>query len=129
MEFHYSVSTKQTVDEAVSTLEQQLKEYKFGLLWDFDLQAKLQEKGVDSYNTAYRILEVCNPGEAAKVLNIDKLAGYFLPCKIVVYDKGGQTQIGMARPTAIIGLLGDPQLEAIAKDIEERLIQAIDKSL
>jgi uncharacterized protein (DUF302 family) len=63
------------------------------------------------------------------VLNENEMAGYFLPCKIVVYEDNGQTKIGMPRPTALISLLNDEKMNLFAKDIEDRLISCIDKSL
>jgi uncharacterized protein (DUF302 family) len=63
MDFHYSVVTDKTVDEAVKAVEESLRANKFGVLWQLDLPAKLQEKGVD-FNIPYRVLEVCNPQEA-----------------------------------------------------------------
>lgn len=63
------------------------------------------------------------------MLNENELAGYFLPCKIVVYEGNGQTKIGMPRPTALISLLNDEKMKLFAKDIEDRLISCIDKSV
>lgn len=128
MNFHYTVTTKQSVDEAVATLEAKLKENKFGVLWQLDLPAKLQEKGVDSYTLPYRILEVCNPAVAATVLNQNELAGYFLPCKITVFESEGQTKIGMPRPTALISMLDDKALKKTAEEIEAILIRVLDES-
>lgn len=128
MDFHYTIETNKTVDEAIEALEQNMREHKFGILWQLDLPAKLQEKGVDSYTTPYRILEVCNPHEAAKVLNHNEIVGYFLPCKIVVYQSGRSTKIGLPKPSALISVLGDEQLKGIAQDIEKTLIGIIEKS-
>lgn len=125
--FDYTVTTSKTVDEAVKALESSLQAEKFGVLWDFDLQAKLEEKGMD-YKEDYRILEVCNPKEAERVLTKNKLVGYFLPCKIVVYDDGGQTTIGMPKPTALISMVEDEELKSIAADIEKRLMSSIDQA-
>ncbi|RID82800.1 DUF302 domain-containing protein [Mesobacillus zeae] len=44
------------------------------------------------------------------------LVGYFLPCKIVVYEDNGKTKIGMPKPTVLMAML----------DIEKRLIGCID---
>lgn len=125
--FHYTVETDKTVMEVVQALERTLQEEDFGVLWQFDIQDKLQEKGLD-FDSSYQVLEVCNPHEAQRVLNRDKLVGYFLPCKIVVYDDGGTTKIGLPRPTSLIGMLDDPSLIEIAEDVEKRLIACIDKS-
>jgi uncharacterized protein (DUF302 family) len=50
-----------------------------------------------------------------RVLNENQLAGYFLPCKIVVYEDQGNTKIGMPRPTALISLLNDEKMKKTGK--------------
>ncbi|AND43077.1 MULTISPECIES: DUF302 domain-containing protein [Bacillaceae] len=126
--FDYTVETKKSINEAVTSLETNLKEEKFGVLWMFDIKDKLQEKGLD-FNQEYKVLEVCNPHEAQRVLNENLLVGYFLPCKIVVYSDNGQTKIGMPRPTALIKLVNNDEIIKLAKDIEDRLINCINKSI
>lgn len=128
MDFHYTVTTNKGIDETIAALEQNLKEQKFGILWQLDLPAKLQEKGIDTYKNPYRVLEVCNPFEAARVLNVNELVGYFLPCKITVYESEGVTKIGLPKPTALVSMLENDELKAIARDIEATLIQVLDKS-
>lgn len=125
--FHYTVESTKTVEDAAASLEKNLQTAGFGVLWDFDLQAKLIEKGVE-FPEAYRILEVCNPKEAEKVLRRHKAAGNFLPCKITVYEDNGVTYIGMPRPTVLIGFIEDPELKRIAEDVEKRMQQSIDDS-
>lgn len=105
-----------------------LTEEEFGVLWEFDIQKKLQEKGLE-FEEAYKVLEVCNPHEAKKVLDKNKMVGYFLPCKIVVYSDQGKTKIGLPKPTFFMKLINDEKLNEIGLDIEKRLISAIDKSI
>ncbi|MCC0567106.1 DUF302 domain-containing protein [Brevibacillus borstelensis] len=128
MDFHYTVTTDKSIEEAINSLEQNLKEHKFGILWQLDLPEKLKDKGVEGFTTPYRVLEVCNPFEAARVLGRNELVGYFLPCKITVYESDGKTKIGLPKPTAMISLLDDTELKEIAIDIEKTLISVIDKS-
>jgi len=128
MTFHYTITTSKTIDEAISSIEQNLKENKFGILWRLDLTDTLKQKGVNSYTTPYRILEVCNPVEAARILGHNPLVGYFLPCKITIYESKGKTNIGLPKPTAMIGLINDPELESIAANIEKVLIDVLEKS-
>ncbi|GAA0330356.1 DUF302 domain-containing protein [Bacillus carboniphilus] len=125
--FDYTVQTDKSVDEAIQSIEASLKEEKFGVLWNFDLKGKLQEKGLD-FQKEFRVLEVCNPQEAYRVINENELAGYFLPCKIVVYNSNGQTKIGMPRPTSLVSMVENEPIQAMAKDIEDRLIKCIDQS-
>ncbi|MED3563787.1 DUF302 domain-containing protein [Bacillus xiapuensis] len=122
--FDFSVITDKNIEEAIQSLEESLKEEKFGVLWEFDIKEKLQEKGLE-FDKEFKVLEVCNPHEAQRVLNENELAGYFLPCKIVVYVDHGKTKIGMPKPTALISLLNDEKMSQFAKDIEDRLISCI----
>lgn len=47
--FHYTVTTSKSLNEAVESLGKSLQEKKFGVLWDFDLQAKFEGNGM-AYN-------------------------------------------------------------------------------
>ncbi|SDJ34190.1 DUF302 domain-containing protein [Salimicrobium halophilum] len=123
--FHYTVETDKSVDQAVEAIEASLKDAQFGVLWNFDVKETLQGKGLD-FDTDFRILEVCNPKEAKGVLDKNLLAGYFLPCKMVVYNDQGQTKIGMPNPTSLMELVDDEEIKAIAADIEERLKKCMD---
>jgi uncharacterized protein (DUF302 family) len=94
----------------------------------FDIKEKLQEKGLE-FSKEFKVLEVCNPVEAQRILNQNEMAGYFLPCKIVVYESEGKTKIGMPKPTALISLLNDEKMKLFAKDIEDRLINVLNNSI
>ncbi|WP_078427968.1 DUF302 domain-containing protein [Alkalihalobacterium alkalinitrilicum] len=126
--FHYTVETDQSTEEIIKTLEANLKKDKFGVLWEFDVQQKLNQTGLE-FSQPFTVLEVCNPHEAKRVLDKNILVGYFLPCKIVVYSDEGKTKIGMPKPTALIQSVDDEELNAIANDIEKRLIASINKSI
>ncbi|MBU8908708.1 DUF302 domain-containing protein [Desertibacillus haloalkaliphilus] len=126
--FDYTVETQRSIDEAIENLKASLIDEQFGVLWEFDIEAKLQEKGLD-FNQPYKVLEVCNPHEAKRVLDKNKMAGYFLPCKIVVYRDQEVTKIGMPRPTALIKNINNEDLNEVAADIEKRLEQAINQSI
>ncbi|WP_164670352.1 DUF302 domain-containing protein [Virgibacillus doumboii] len=126
--FHYTVETKKSMEEIISALEESLKEEQFGVLWQFNIKETLKNKGFE-FEQPYQVLEVCNPKEANNVLTENQLAGYFLPCKIVVYQdvETNKTKIGMPKPTALIEMVNDESLNRFAADIENRLIACIDK--
>ncbi|MFF2458957.1 DUF302 domain-containing protein [Peribacillus simplex] len=124
--FHYTVETNQSIEESMAVLEEKLKEEKFGVLWHFDIKETLQNKGFE-FDQPYHVLEVCNPKEAQRVLSENQMVGYFLPCKIVVYEDGGKTKIGMPRPTSLIEMVSDSSIKGFAQDIEDRLIACIDR--
>ncbi|TDK59368.1 DUF302 domain-containing protein [Bacillus salipaludis] len=126
--FDYTVATDKNVEEAIQSLEENLKQENFGVLWKFDIKEKLQDKGLD-FDKEFKVLEVCNPQEAQRVLNENEMAGYFLPCKIVVFEDHGKTKMGMPKPTALISLLNDEKMKQLAQDIEDRLISCINSSI
>ncbi|MCP8617683.1 DUF302 domain-containing protein [Salirhabdus salicampi] len=126
--FHYTVETNKTLNETVTSLEESLKEEQFGVLWQFNIQDKLEEKGLE-LDDPFLVLEVCNPKEAQRVLTENKMVGYFLPCKIVVYEDESKTKIGMPKPTALIEMVNDNAVKELAEDIEKRLIKCIDQAV
>lgn len=103
-------------------LKETLKAKEWGILADIDLKATLKDKvGVDI--EAYNILDVCNPGIASGGLKASKVAGLVLPCKMVVYDEGGKTNVGLYLPTKQLPdeLRRIPELWANAKEAESSL--------
>ncbi|RHB52048.1 DUF302 domain-containing protein [Exiguobacterium sp. AM39-5BH] len=126
--FDCTVKTDQTVEAVVVKLKMTLKEEEFGVLWDFNLSETLEEKG-QAIDGDYRILDVCNPKEAKKVITAHREGGYFLPCKLAVFTKDGATHVGMPKPTKLIDLIEDESLQAVTRDVETRLTRAIDNSI
>lgn len=124
----YQVHTPKSVDEAVEAVGRSLKAHQFGVLWDLDINRKLTEQGLVP-EPAFRILEVCSAPRAKEALSTNQTVGYFLPCKVVVYQNAaGQTQIGYARPAVLMSLLGDARLDQLADEVDSLLRQAVDEA-
>lgn len=123
----YVKETAKKRDEAIEAVKATLAEAKFGVLWNLDLSATLQEKGVEP-PAPYTILEVCNPSIAAGVLNENLLVGAFLPCKIVIFEEEGTTKIAMPLPTKLMEDVGNDRILSSAKDVEQKLIDCIDRA-
>ncbi|MGG0643204.1 DUF302 domain-containing protein [Sporosarcina gallistercoris] len=123
----YVKGTAKTRNDAIQAIEASLQEAKFGVLWNFDLSAKLEEKGVQP-PAPYTILEVCNPSIAANVLKENLLAGAFLPCKIVVFEEEESVKIAMPLPSKLMEGFGDERILTAAKEVEQQLIACIDQA-
>ena len=128
-EFMYRVTTQKTVEEAVQAVGSALKENQFGVLWDLDINQKLEEKGIE-VEPPFRILEVCSAPRAKQALSQNQRVGYFLPCKVLVYEdrQSHQTTIGYAKPDTLMGLLGDERLEPLAEEVDRLLRRAVDQA-
>lgn len=124
-EYAYTVPTNKTVAQAIADLEQSLANRSFTALWHLDVNEKLREKGLD-LEPVFHIFEVCNAPTAKVALETNLQIGYFLPCKIVVYAEAGQTRLGLLRPTLLMQLLGEEQLQDVAHRVEDELRGALD---
>ncbi len=124
----YVVTSPKSVEQAVTDLEASVKANGFGVLHTYDLKQTLHSKGVDLPQEC-RILEVCNPHQAARVLATDMEMNLALPCRISVYEKDGQTHIGMIRPTAMLSSLSaEPELKRVADEVEKATVKMIDEA-
>lgn len=128
MDLIYEKSTDKTFKEAVDSIVATLKEREFGVLWQLNFKEKLAEHNIDFENN-FMILEVCNPHKANEVLTKHMEMGYFLPCKVVVYEKEGKVRIGTAKPEMLMGFMGHDDLGHIAIEVESILTQAIDAAI
>lgn len=127
MELIYQVKTDKSFDDAVMSLKEACASVGFGTLWQLNFKDKLHEKGL-AFDDNFMILEVCNPVKAQKVLLENREAGFFLPCKVAVYEKGGEVFMGMPKPTELMAMLGSEALKSAADEVESALIEAIDNA-
>ena len=128
MNFKYEVMVNKSFDDAIVSLKDSLSKHSFGVLWELNFKDKLREKGL-SFESNFKILEVCNPKQAKEVLDKHLEVGYFLPCKIVVYEKNNSVYMGMIKPSELIALTvkeGSAETLQIAEDVEKVLKAAID---
>jgi uncharacterized protein (DUF302 family) len=106
--------------------------YKFGVLMTYDLKAKMNEKGVP-FDQECRIIEVCNPGQAAKVLKQNMNVSLALPCRISVFSDQGSTKVGFTLPSTILpqymGETASPELKSVADEVDQTLIAIVDDAL
>lgn len=127
MDINYKVQTNKSFEMAIEDLKKSLGNHNFGVLWELNFKDKLKEKGVD-FDKNFKVLEVCNPVQAKEVLEKNIEVGYFLPCKMVVYEDDGSVFIGMPKPTSLIGMIENDDLLNIAKEVESELKTAIDNA-
>ncbi len=122
----YWVTTEKSVEAAIDDLERALAIRQFGVLWHLDLNQKLVEKGLEP-EPPFHVLEVCSAPRAKQALHIEQSSGYFLPCKIVVYEdrQSGQTTIGFPEPEVILGLVSNEALTPLATEVANVIREAV----
>ena len=125
---YYIVETDKSFEQASADLESAVKRDGFGLLHVHDLGTTLRSKGI-AFDNQCKVFEVCNPGQAAKVLSTDMRLNMALPCRISVFTDKGKTKIGLIRPMQMLSALSqDAALIHIAKEVEEKTIQMVDEA-
>ncbi|MDI1301886.1 MAG: DUF302 domain-containing protein [bacterium] len=123
---YYIVETEKTFEQAAADLGAAVTRLGFGILHVHDLGATLRSKGI-AFAEECRVLEVCNPAQAAKVLSIDMRLNMALPCRISVYTEKGRTRLGLIKPAQMLTALSqDAALLEVAREVEEKTMQMID---
>lgn len=125
---YYIVETDKSFDQASADLEITVKRHGFGVLHIHDLGTTLRSKGI-AFDNQCKVFEVCNPGQAAKVLSTDMRLNMALPCRISVFTEKGKTKIGLIKPVQMLSALSqDAALVQVAKEVEEKTLQMVDEA-
>lgn len=125
---YYIVESNKSFEQASTDLEAAVKNNSFGVLHVHDIGNTLRSKGMP-FTDQCRVFEVCNPGQAAKVLATDMRLNMALPCRISVYTEHDKTKIGMIKPAQILASLSqDPALAVVAREVEATVIKIINEA-
>lgn len=125
---YYIVESGKAFDQASADLESAVKRHGFGVLHIHDLGATLRSKGI-AFTGECRVFEVCNPGQAARVLASDMRLNMALPCRISVFTDHGKVKIGLIKPVAMLSALSkDPALLQVAQEVEDKTMRMVDEA-
>lgn len=108
-------------DDVIERVTSELKKEGFGVLTRIDLHSKLKEKiGKDIAPVV--ILGACNPQLAYEAFERNTDVASLLPCNAVVREiKSGRCSVEFAKPTAMMGVVGDDKLVELAQDADRKL--------
>jgi len=116
-----TLSTDKTVAEAATALRAAVQAHHFGVMQVHDLRDTMMKKGVEFAHDCL-IFEVCQPQQAKKVLDANMSVSTALPCRISVYEEGGKTMLVALKPTTLLAMFKEPQLEGVARDVEDTIL-------
>lgn len=110
--YAFTVDLALPMDQAIARLKELLMPEKLGVVSEVDVQAIFKAKlGVDV--PAYKMLGICGPGYAKRVLDIDPDLGAMLPCGCAVSDIGeGKTRIALQDPNTVSAVTDEAGIKA-----------------
>lgn len=120
----YKLESKKDFETVVKEVEEAARRHKFGVLANHNVRETLNSKGVE-FAPECRIVEICNPLQAKKVLEANLDIASFLPCRIVVYKDEGKVTISMIRPTVLISMFPNPELKPTAEEVEREMTEMV----
>lgn len=107
-------------EAAVDKVKKELKKQDFGVLTEIDVREKFREK-LDEDFKQYLILGACNPANALEAISVEEDIGLFLPCNVIVYEKGENTAVSIVRPTRAMQAVENEALAGVAREVEAAL--------
>jgi uncharacterized protein (DUF302 family) len=118
----FKLSSDKTMPEAAASLQGAAQANRFGVMQVHNLKETMAKKGVEFAHECL-IFEVCQPQQAKTVLEQNMNISTMLPCRISLYQEGGKTVLATLKPTALLALFNEPQLEPVARDVENTIIK------
>lgn len=112
-------------EEAVNWATEGLKEEGFGVLTEIDVQETLKRK-LNAEFRRYVILGACNPPLAYRALGAELHLGLLLPCNVIVYEDGADSQVWTIAPLVALGIVDNPELAGVAREVDVKLQRVID---
>ncbi|MDM7266411.1 MAG: DUF302 domain-containing protein [Aquificaceae bacterium] len=120
--------TTKSVEEVRKAIEEKAKANGFGVMSVHEVSNILESKGVPiSYKCV--IVEVCSPRHASQVLSKDPYISTAMPCRIAIFEENGKTVVSTMALTTMLELFKRPELEEIAKEVEELMKKIMEESL
>jgi uncharacterized protein (DUF302 family) len=119
--YGFNVQMNCGFDEAVEKVTEALKTEGFGVLTEIDVKATLKKK-INVDRKPYKILGACNPSLANQALSADPDIGLLLPCNVVVREEeDGAVTVAFMDPAAVLKLVEQPRVTALANEVRGKL--------
>jgi len=114
----------ETAEEKITEL---LKEEKFGILTEIDMQAVMKKK-LDKDIRPYKILGACNPNFAYQALQEEQKIGIMLPCNVtIIENENGSIDVSIVDPEAVFKVVDNPTVKPFAIEVKKSLASALSK--
>ena len=112
-------------EETLEKVFEELKKAELGVWSIIDLKEKFKEiLGINFKK--YVILGTSHPSNAHQCVHAEENIGLMMPYNVVLYEKDKKTVLSVIRPTAVMEMIDNEDLEKIAAEMEKRLKKLFD---
>jgi len=119
--YGFSVSVKDSFDDAIIRVTEELSKEGFGVLTEINVQATLKKK-LDIDKRPYTILGACNPALANQAIDAEPDIGLLLPCNVLVREEeDGSVTVSFMDPAAVLTLVDKAGIAELAGQVKEKL--------
>ncbi len=127
MTYDISKSVSTSFEDTVDRVTSELQKEGFGIITEIDLKSKFSEKLGKDFRK-YKILGACNPKLAFEAIQKESHIGVMLPCNVLVQEhESGEVEVSAINPMQSIGVVGNPELTLLAKDVTSKLKSALER--
>lgn len=125
MTYFFNKEVQMGFEQAIGAVTEELKKEGFGILTEIDVKSTLKNK-LDVDFRKYHILGACNPPFAYRALQTEPHIGTMLPCNVIVQElDNGSVEVAAIDPLASMQAIDNPELQAIAEEIQGKLESVI----
>ncbi|GAA5064886.1 DUF302 domain-containing protein [Roseibacterium beibuensis] len=114
-----------SLEEAERRVREALTTEGFGVLTEIDVKATMKKK-IDADMDGYLILGACNPRMAWEAIGLEPRIGAMLPCNVILRSVDGGTEVSAIDPVASMAAVENPNLHAVAGQVRNMLVRAMD---
>jgi uncharacterized protein (DUF302 family) len=126
MSYYFSKILKNSFEDTIIKVSEELKKEGFGILTEIDVQDTLKKK-LDVDFPKYKILGACNPPFAYKALRAENKIGVLLPCNVVIQEISKDTiEVSGINPLESMSVVKNEKLMDIATEIQRKLKNVIE---
>ena len=123
----YKLESSKDLDIVVKDFEDAAKAHKFGVLASHNVKVTLNSKGVE-FAPECRIVEICNPHQAKKVLEANIDISTALPCRVAIYKDKGKVTLSTIKPSALVSMFPNPELKSTAEEVEKEIVKMMQEA-